>query len=255
MGYELTDILRRCTRDDVKLLINTIDSYSFTDDKGLRELCQAWKSGSVPIELAHKLETEIRYLGSSDVAYLGRKLKGQVPAGVPVEEMIEDVCKAVKVSYKKVSSLEHKLEMLAKALVEKTILEKSPEEQIKLLKEMNISEEKMKLIQTQLKKSTAQLIPILVGVIGKKATMEIVQTIIVAIMSQFLEKQAAQLLLKTVMTKMPWLAFLGPLVMGAMISWTALDLCGPAMRKTIPLMLHLGLIALRDGAEDEAFWE
>lgn len=59
-------------------------------------------------------------------------------------------------------------------------------------------------------------------------------------------------MLKQIMIRFPWLAqFLGPIAWAASLGWLAIDLCGPAFRKTIPIMLTLGLVALRDGPAEE----
>ena len=111
MSYELTAILNRCTKDDAKFLIDTIDSYlNITDDKGLKELFASWEGdGPMPRVLNHKIETEIRYLGSNDFAYMTRKLRGYEPAGVSVDEIIDDLCKLLKLEI----STAHTLDKLA----------------------------------------------------------------------------------------------------------------------------------------------
>ena len=129
MSYELTELLQRCTHEDAEFIIANIDSYiNFTDDKGLKEMLGQWTTGIMPLLLAQKIEKELRYLGSSDVAYAARKLRGLDPAGVPVDEMLDDISKVLKIKLKRVGTLEGKFEALAKGVVEKTFFNKSPEE-------------------------------------------------------------------------------------------------------------------------------
>ncbi len=256
MAYQLTEILSRCDKNDIDFFINTIDSYvNFSDDKGLKELNKMWddKNQKLPIVLANKIETEIRYVGSNDAAYAYRKIKGEVPAGVKIEEMINDVCDAMKIKVKKIGTIESKLEMLCRAIVDKEIFSLNKEKQKELLKSMNISDETVKVIINQLDNKKKMAIPILLAVLGKQTSIQIVQGIISAVISTFIGKQAAKTLIMNLSTKMPWLAALGPVFIGIVTGWTIIDFAGPATRKTIPLLLYLGLICLRDG-ETKDFW-
>ena len=255
MSYELTEILQRCDRQDVNFFIETIDSYmNFTDDKGLKEMSLMWDGKKkIPEALANKIETEIRYLGSNDAAYAYRKLKGEVPAGVEIEEMLNDVCKVMKIKIKHVSSLESKLELFCRAMVDKAFFDLDRQKQIELLKKLNVADETVKIIMEQVNEKKKMLIPVLLALLGKQTAVQIVQVIITGVISVFIGQQAAKLLLANLMTKMPWLAALGPVFIALITGWTIIDFAGPACRKTIPLMLYLGLICLRDG-ETEEFW-
>lgn len=258
MSYELTELLQRCNVEDAELIIANIDSYiNFTDDKGLKEWLEHWRTegGKMPLPLARKLETEIRYLGSSDVAYLARKLRGKVPAGVPVDEMLRDICKVLKIKQRRVSTLEGRLEEFAKGVVDKAFFDNSPEEQLEMLKNFDFSEETRQIITDHLKMGKKLALPMLRKMIGPKATMSFIEAVIYSVIAMFVGKEAAKQLLKTIMTKCPWLAALGPVAIAALTGWTVLDLCGPAMRKTIPILLHLSLVSLQNGPEDQSFWK
>lgn len=256
MSYELTELLQRCTHEDAEFIIANIDSFiNFTDDKGLKVMLGQWTTGAMPLLLAQKIEKELRYLGSSDVAYAARKLRGLDPAGVPVDEMLDDISKVLKIKLKRVGTLEGKLEALAKGVVEKTFFNKSPEEQISILRKANFEEEKIKIIEDYINNKGVKIIlPVLMQLLGPKAAMQIFETVLLSVIAMFIGKTAAQQLLKLIMTKCPWLVALGPVAVIGLTGWTALDLCGPAMRKTIPILLHLSIVALRDGAEEESFW-
>lgn len=257
MSYELTDILQRCEKADAEMIISTIDSYvNFSDDKGLKAMLARWTTGTMPLSLAWKLETELRYLGSSDIAYAVRKMRGLEPAGVSVEEMLEDISKVLKISYKKVGTLESRLERLAKNMFEKAFLSMTPEEQREILKKMDLTQEQWELLMDYIKKRGVKLVlPVLVNVIGPKATMKLMEAVIFSIITMFLGKEAARQLLKIIIARFPWLAGMGPVAVAALTGWTVVDLCGPAMRKTIPILLILSMVALRDGAEDADFWK
>ena len=259
MSYELTGLIQRCNREDAKLIIATIDSYiNFTDDKGLKKMLEQWTMGTMPISLAQKIEKELRYLGSSDLAYFTRKMRGLEPAGVPVEEMLNDISKVLGVKNKKIGTLESKLEHLACSLVEKTIFKLKPEEQVKLLKGLDISDEVIKKIQEYTKeKGSKLLIPVLIQILGPKLAVEMIEAVVTAVMAQFLGKEAIKQVMKELAKRCPWLIGAGPIIApllsAALSGWLVVDLCGPAMRKTIPLLLHLSVVALRDGV-DESVW-
>ena len=70
------------------------------------------------------------------------------------------------------------------------------------------------------------------------------------------ELEIAEELFKNLAARFPWWAeWLGPIVWGLSLGWLAIDLQGSANRKTIPVLLYLGIVGLRDGPEDgEAFW-
>ncbi len=95
-----------------------------------------WQSGPMPIALAQKFEKEIHYVASSDIAYGARKIRGIEPAGIDIDELIDDVCTVMKIPIKKVGTIEGKLEYLAKRIVDKTFMEQPPEEQVNILKKI-----------------------------------------------------------------------------------------------------------------------
>jgi uncharacterized protein YaaW (UPF0174 family) len=64
-------------------------------------------------------------------------------------------------------------------------------------------------------------------------------------------KEAAKHLLAELVKRNPWLTtlgpFVGPLLSGGAVAWLAYDIQSPAFRKTEPICMYLGLVALRDG--------
>ena len=214
-----------------------------------------WQSGPMPIALAQKFEKEIRYVTSSDIAYGARKIRGIEPAGIDIDELIDDVCTVMKIPIKKVGTIEGKLEYLAKRIVDKTFMEQPPEEQVNILKKLNISEEQVKKILKDIKEHKEKLIPVLVIILGKEAALNFANTILIGIIVFFVGKKTTEQLLKVLITKMPWLAALGPMAIVGLTGWTLLDICGPATRKTIPLTLHLGILSLINSIEYDKNWE
>ncbi|MCL8021686.1 hypothetical protein [Klebsiella pneumoniae] len=261
MGYEATELLLKCDADDYAMLISQIDSYvNFSSDKELKELLTCYRSDpntSNKVRLAKALEREIRYLGSADVAYMFRKIfKEEDPAGVSIREIIDDVSVKLKVKQKQLGGIEARLERLVRLAAEKTFLSMSPEQQRKLFEESGIGCEQQNEFFIRLKDNKAALLPLLMSVLGPEITARLVQGLAVLAISQFIGKEAAKKLIEQLATKFPWWSnWLGPIVWGLSLSWLAFDLQGAANRKTIPIMLYLGLVGLRDGPEaGEELW-
>ncbi|MDL2267821.1 hypothetical protein LJC46_07545 [Desulfovibrio sp. OttesenSCG-928-G15] len=252
MGYQMQEILKKCTKDDVQFIIETIDSYiNFSDDSGLKTAFACWETNSaMPDALAKKLETEIRYIASNDVAYFLRKTRGLEPAGIEVDEIINDITQILKIKVKPVGSTEGKLESLVKSVVEKKILTMTPEEQIRVLQDAKIEEAKIQEIMNGLKDNTKRVFAVFAQALGKTGAFDMIATIAGGVMATFIGKEAASKILLIVASRTTLIP-LGAILGVASLGWVGLELCGAASRKTIPIMLSLGLVALRDGPEKE----
>lgn len=261
MAYEATQLLLKCEADDFAMLISQIDSYvNFTSDAELKELLVRYKSDpsvSNKERLAKVVEREIRYVGSADVAYAFRKVfKDEEPAGVSMKEIIDDVSSKLKVKQRPLGSVEARLERLVRSAAEKTFLSMSPEQQRELFEEAGVGHEQKNEFFNRLKDNKAALLPLLMSVFGPEITAKLVQGLAIVTIAQFIGKEAAKKLVEQLALRFPWWAeWLGPIVWGISLGWLAFDIQGAAYRKTIPIMLYLGIVGLRDGPEDgEAFW-
>ena len=247
-------ILEKCGYADFEYLSKVLDSYlSFTDDNKRKQLLDKSKSNNAArTELISLIEKQIRYYGSSDLAYLGRFLFiSENEAGVAATELLDDVCKKLKVPIKRGGSIEVRLERLVKAVVEKELQSKSPEELSEAFEDIGVGDADRDLIMDHLKRDgKAAVLPILFVVLGPKVALGIIETIIVTILAQIVGREAAKHLVKELMRRNPWLNALGPVLWVISGAWIALDLQGPAYRKTVPICLYLGIVALRDGSEE-----
>lgn len=245
-------VIEKCTKEDFNYLSEVLDSYlSFTNDARRKELLVASDySAHSRAELVALMDSQIKYYGSSDIAYLKRALFGS-DGGVEAKEIVEDVCSKLKVSIKLGGSTESRLERLVNSVVEKELLSKTPEELSKAFKGMGVGDVDRELILEHLKKNgKVAVLPILVQILGPKVTLGIIETIIVSIIAQIIGREAAKQLVKELMKRNPWINALGPVLWVLSGVWLAFDLQGPAYRKTVPLCLYLGIVALRDGEED-----
>ncbi len=250
----MKEILEKCEYADFEYLSKVLDSYlSFTDDNKRKQLLDKSKSNNAARpELISLIEKQIRYYGSSDLAYLGRFLFiCENEAGVAATELLNDVCKKLKVPIKRGGSIEVRLERLVKAVVEKELQSKSPEELSEAFEDIGVGDADRDLIMDHLKRDgKAAVLPILFEVLGPKVALGIIETIIVTILAQIVGREAAKHLVKELMKRNPWLNALGPVLWVISGAWIALDLQGPAYRKTVPICLYLGIVALRDGSEE-----
>jgi uncharacterized protein YaaW (UPF0174 family) len=245
-------VLAKCEHPDFEYLSEVLDSYaSLTDDSGRKDLLVRSKnSQSARAELITLIDKQIRYYGSSDVAYAFRSVFS-TDGGIPALELIEDVCEKLKVNIKHGGSVESRLEGLVSAVVEKELLSKTPDELAEAFKNIGVGDADAKLIKEHLvKNGKAAVLPIIFELLGPKIAMGIIETIIVSLIAQIVGREAAKVLVKEVVKRNPWLNVLGPVMWALSGAWLAFDLQGPAFRKTIPICLYMGIVALRDGSED-----
>ncbi|PTU30587.1 hypothetical protein [Stenotrophobium rhamnosiphilum] len=245
-------ILKKCQKEDFNYLSEVLDSYlSFTDDKKRKSLlAQSGSSPNAKKELITLIDKQIKYFGSSDLAYLKRALFSS-SGGVSATEIINDVCEKLSVKIKIGGSVEARLERLVNAVVEKELLSKSPEDLSNAFKDIGMGNADIKAVIEKIKGNGKVLIlPILVEILGPKITLGIIETIIISLIAQIIGREAAKQLVKELMKRNPWVNALGPVLWVLSGAWLAFDLQGPAYRKTVPITLYLGIVALRDGAED-----
>lgn len=253
MGYQLTEILNRCTKEDADFLIATIDSYiSFTDDEGLKEINDTWDgTGTIPLALNRKLEKEIRYLGSNDVAYMTRKLRGYEPAGIGIDEMIDDLCELLNLNISTARTLEARLEIFCGDVVDQQFSRLSDKRKREILEGMNFDKHHRQEILDRVITHKEMLLPVILPLLKGTLGPEVFQALIIAILAPFIGTEAAKAILAQIIARIPGTTWLGPLAMGASVGWIMLDLLGPASRKTLPLILYLGILCLRDGQTKE----
>jgi len=245
-------ILDKCEDEDFIYLDEVLDSYaSFTNDAHRKSLLNKSKQSSQSkYELIRLIDKQIRYFGSADGAYIWRSFFSN-DGGISSSELVEDVCKKLKIKIKLGGSIEAKLERLVMAVVDKELLSKSPEELSKSFSDMGMGSVDKDLIMDKLKSNGKMaILPLLVEVLGPKVTLGIIETIIVGLITQIIGREAAKKLVGELVKRNPWMNALGPIVWVASGAWLAYDLQGPAFRKTVPIALYLGIVALRDGEED-----
>ena len=250
----MKSILLKCEIPDFEYISEVLDSYvSFTDDGKRKNLLANFKlnkSSLVKDQLVDLLDKQIRYFGADDLAYLFRSVFSE-EAGISSNELVKDICKKLKVTVKQGGSLEAYLERLVKGVVEKELLSKTPEELRKAFKDFGIGEEKAEQVLDFLKNNgKVAVIPVLLEILGPAITLTLIEAIIVGLIAAIVGREAAKIIVREIVKRNPWLAALGPVVWVAGGAWLIFDLQGPAYRKTVPICLYLGIVALRDGPVD-----
>ncbi len=241
-------ILRRMSFADYRFLVEVIsDGLSLADRRVLKEKLLAVEVDHSPAaveELCRVLEREIRYLGSADAAYLARKALGQEP-GVSWDEIIQDVARTLKIVLPVFSDEEAKLTELVKNYVGQHFASLDGEKQRKVLAGIGVPQEE---INDFLKRNAIRVsAPLLLQVFGSKVVEKIIADLALTAIAGFIGKGLGKRLIQEAVKKIPlWAEWLGPAAWAVSIGWTVTDLQGPALRKTIPIVLYIGLFLLRD---------
>lgn len=243
----MQDLLRSLTVDDYHFLVELIQSQvNLTDDHHLRVCLIAIQAEDAPETrraMAEVLEREIRYLGSSELAYAARYLMGREP-GVPVREVVDDVARALKVESLPLGTDRERVAALAERYATQQFAELSPKEQQRMLEELGVERERAEAF---IKHSAGVfVVPLLVQAFGALVVEGLIKRVIVATIARLVGRQVAWRLFRFAASRVPWwVQWIGPAAWSLSLGWTALDLQGPALRKTIPVILYLGLCALR----------
>jgi hypothetical protein len=71
-------------------LSTVLDSYlSFTDDSLRKKLVASYSKNGDNKELISLIDKQVRYYGSSDLAYLTRSLLSNGDGGIPADELVQ----------------------------------------------------------------------------------------------------------------------------------------------------------------------
>ena len=140
--------------------------------------------------------------------------------------------------------------------MEKTFFGLSPERQRELFEKAGIGKDQQKEFFEKLKGNKAHFIPFLLSILGPEITKKVIEGIVISVIATYLGREGAKELFKNLALRFPlWAEWLGPIVWGLSLGWLTLDLQGAAYRKTIPVLLYLGIVGLRDGPEEgPSFW-
>lgn len=240
-------LLSRLQAADYAFLVGIIESpFNATDDQALRLRRDRYEedpSSANQEALVRELENAIQYLGSSDVAFLFRRLQGREP-GVSFQEIIRDVAGALKVTLTTMATDEEMLAHLVETYVTREFSKLPPEEQQALLESLGVEQERAAAF---VKKSAGVFaLPLLIQAFGSLVVDGLIKRVIFGAIGAIIGKQLAMRLFDFIAKRFPWwVSWIGPAAWTLSLGWTALDITGPALRKTIPIVLYLGICQLR----------
>lgn len=240
-------VLQTLERDDYAFLVGLIESpLNATDDQKIKQLYQAYEADASEgnrAVLDRQLEKSIRYLGSSEAFYWGRFVLGQEP-GASFRTIIRDVGKALKIDTQSLGTDREILEGLVQDYATKQFAQLKPEEQQQMLEELGVEREKAARF---IKHSAGVFaLPLLIETFNLLIVEGLIKKIVFGTIAKIIGSRLAQQLLTFVIGRVPWwVQWIGPAAWTLSISWTVLDIQGPAMRKTVPIVLYLGLCSLR----------
>ena len=252
----MQNLLTKLEVADFEFLAEIIRSrVAFTSDKHLRAAISAFASETQSTDkrlaLCALVEREIRYLGSSDAAYFLRKVSHRTGGpGVTFREVVTDVFRKLKLKQPDALCTDEELvEHLVQAFTTLRVRQLPFDQQKVLLESAGMSASD---VGTYLKNNSARFaLPAIIQLAGMAAAQRIVTNVVIGAVGNYIGTTAARSMVTHLATRFPvWGQSLGPIAWTLTGLWTAYDLQGPAMRKTIPISLYLGLCMLRDGGYD-----
>jgi len=248
--HEILSILKPA---DYRFLAGIIESpFNLTDDTLLETLVSAVEAEDTPEHrsaLEAQFDKEIRYLGSSDLMFAIRSLSGS-DGGVPFKEIILDAADTLDVSLPALGTDRLLVEQLATDYATARFAELSPEEQQQMLEDLGVDREKAAAFLAR--SAGVFALPMLLEAFNLVIVQGLIKTIIFGTIAKILGRQLAGKLFSFLVGRLPWwVTWIGPAAWTLSIGWTTIDLQGPARRKTVPVVLYLGLCSLRERHNDD----
>lgn len=248
----MKSILLTCEAHDFEYLCDILDGHlALASQARRRQLLRDYqRSQDIQLrkQLAALIDEQIRYFGSSNLAYLGRQLFGG-SSGVSTEELINDVCARLGVTIKIGGTSAYKLQKLIKAVAEKELTSLAPEQLRNLCITLGVPESSAaQIVELIGRQHGMSVVAALLQVLGPVVTLSLVQTLIIELIASMTGRESFGDV--TAARRRDWLG-----VHSLSSAARMLDPQGPAFRKTVPVCLYLGVVALRDeSAAGERFF-
>jgi hypothetical protein len=244
----MQDVLSILDPADYQFLVGVVESnFNLADDTALRKLLAAVEADDTPESrkaFCDEFEGHLRYLGSSDVMFAFRYATGQAP-GASFSTIIADVSKALKVDPPTLGTNRERLEHLVEAYATEQFASLDPEEQQQMLEDLGVESDKAAAFVARSAGKFA--LPLVFEAFNIVIVQGLIKTIIFGTIAKIIGRQLTAKLFSFLVGRLPWwVTWIGPAAWTLSIGWTALDIQGPAMRKTIPAVLYLGLVSLRE---------
>ena len=242
------DILAPLTLADYTFLVGVLESdVNLVNNRRLHGLLATLEANDTEANRAalnHQIERELRYLGSADLAYAFRFATGQEP-GVPFREVVRDAARVLKVDLAMLGTDRELVERLVEDYATQQFASFSPERQQELLEQLGVEQDRAAAF---IKKSAGVFaVPALIKAFGVVVVDGLIKTVVFGTIAKIIGRQLANRLFQMLVARFPWwVRWIGPVSWTLSIGWAVLDLQGPAYRKTVPVVLYLGLCSLRE---------
>ncbi len=222
MKLSLTDVIQRslANKDDVKPLVTYL---------GLEDGVLKYEIGNER-QVAEHIASSLRKLGSNDIATLFRG-----GDGVPYSEVVIDVGDKLKANVLEQNSVEENEQIILLKMFEDALERMTDEEKRAMFRSMGMNEKDIPV--------GAITTAILQGLLRQFGGFYIYQISVIvanmvsrALLGAGLSFATNAAITRTVGT------LLGPIGWIATGLWLAIDLAGPAYRKTVPAVIHVALL-------------
>lgn len=244
----MQDLLLALSKDDYAYLIRVIQG-PLDRCTQLKEYLENVDSPDQRTALCQGLERKIRYLGSSDLAYYLRKGVGANP-GAEFRSIIRDTARFLKVPLADRGTERDLLIHLAQEYTVDVFSTFSQAEQQQILESLGVERERA--IAFLKKTGGIFAAPVLAQAFGILVVQGLIKTVLFGWTVRLIGVKLATTLFAFLFARVPWWAHtIIPGIWGISIGLTALNLQGPARRKTVPILLYLGLSCIRMDAEKQ----
>ncbi|MGB1048425.1 MAG: hypothetical protein ACPG3U_01930 [Rhodothermales bacterium] len=244
----MKELLSILTPTDYRFLLGVMESpVNQTNDARFAELVSALEmddSEDTRAAIEAQFEEDVRYVGSSEIMYVFRSLTGE-ERGTPFQSIVRDVARSLKVDANLLGSDREVVERLAEGYATQQFADLPPDEQQKLLEDLGVEEERAKAFLAR--SAGVFALPMLIEAFNLVVVQGLIKTIIFGTIAKIIGSQLVGRLFAFLVARMPWwVSWIGPAAWTLSLGWTAFDLQGSAKRKTIPIVLYLGLCSLRE---------
>ncbi|MXW84203.1 MAG: hypothetical protein F4Z43_11930 [Rhodothermaceae bacterium] len=244
----MQDLLMELSREDYAYMIRIIEG-PFDRCAELKKHLEELESANQRIALCEGLERKIRYLGSSDIAYNFRRVVGKEP-GASFRYIIRDTARFLKVPLADQGTERDLLVRMAQDYAVDTYSKFTQAEQQEIRESLRVG--RARAIAFLKKTGGVFAAPAFLQAFGILVVEGLIKTVLFGLTARLIGLKLATSLFAFLFARVPWWAHaIIPAAWTVSIGLTALDLQGPARRKTVPILLYLGLSCMRLEAEKQ----
>lgn len=240
--------LQPFTPDDYRFAVELLEGgLRLAPARPLATRLDAWLADPTP-ERRAALDTaivaDVGYLGSADLAYALRRLAGR-DGGVPLDEVVRDVARHLEIRLPHRGTPGVLAAQLAEEHAARAFSAMTPEERQALLESAGVAADEAAAFARR--SAGVFALPVLYEAFRWVVVEKLIRGLVLRTIVGLVGRRVGRGLLALLAARLPWwVAWIGPAAWTASIGWTALDLQGPARRKTVPFVLYLGLCHLRE---------